>query len=101
MSQFAAQTRLAQHPPHPSMKARDFGHHFSVHVTREELHERQLEGDSLTLVFSKSDGRVLQVNPPDLAQRLNGKLSALTVDARECGAKTLSTAGHLKLSRLA
>src|SRR4051812_13318653 len=82
------------------MRPRDEGVEFSVYVTAEELQARQVTGEELTIRFSKVDGRVVEILPAKPGESVKGGLAGLIADARQCGALSIRSAGHLKLTRL-
>ncbi len=87
-------------PPIFPMRAADEGTHFSIHISEFDLQAFELPGPSLRLRFSKTDGRVSEVDPEQPAERIKGELARLIVEARQWGANNLGSARHLLLSRL-
>jgi hypothetical protein len=69
-------------------------------VTADEMRAYKFPAKPLRLRFSKSDGRLVELDPPQPQDRIRGELSGLVIDARQCGATYLSSARHLKLTRL-
>ena len=91
--------RPTSHLFHP-MKAIDEGIEFSVDVSGDDMRERNLSSNPLTFRFSKADGKLVGVKPFQPVERIRDELSQVVIDARQCGAYTLPSATHLKLTRL-